>query len=125
MTKPRTSVTREIYGILGTMKGASAELQKWNGLFRKESKDAVLVKYSASVSQLPERLSEMFHFDRRAYFVSGNLQESILMHMDTLEASATKNKRVNTVLNQDGVLTGAYLSDEERVERLLLFDRLR
>ncbi|MDP6575410.1 MAG: hypothetical protein QF755_02845 [Candidatus Peribacteraceae bacterium] len=103
MTRPRKSTEREIYGIIGKLKDASKIQKEWNAHFKKRGIDAFMAKYPTKNSELPERLSEMFHFDRRMYLVGEDLQEGIVGLLDEVDES-----RVNVVTNSDGVLVGTY-----------------
>ncbi|PIR53411.1 hypothetical protein COU76_01180 [Candidatus Peregrinibacteria bacterium CG10_big_fil_rev_8_21_14_0_10_49_10] len=109
MNKPRVSPSRELFGILGSYPHASALQKEWNAFFTKQGMDAFCDRYPTKEDHLPERLSEMFHFDRRAYIIGPKLQHPILPLLDVLDASA--KQKVNMVLNRGGVLTGFLLED--------------
>lgn len=79
----------------------------------------MLVRYTATEENLPERLSEMFHFDRRAYLVGDALGRACLPLLDRLEESAKESQRVNLIWNEQGVLVGTVLTDEDFVEQVL------
>ena len=98
--------TRELYGILGKMDNSSAILREWNSYFREQGMDASMERYPASTENLPERLSEMFHFDRRLYLVSDALGEAIIPLLDAVDALA--QNKVNVVVNKNGIMTGYY-----------------
>ena len=104
MTRPRLSTTRELYGILGKIPDAGKLQSEWNVYFEKKGMDAFMDKYPTTVETLPERLSEMFHFDRRAYLVGPELQEAIIPLLDNVDDSAKKKGNVNLVVNKNGVL---------------------
>jgi shikimate 5-dehydrogenase len=112
VTKPRTSTTRELYGIIGKIPNAGAVQSQWNAFFAKEGMDAFMDKYPTTVATLPERLSEMFHFDRRLYLVGKPLQEAIIPLLDALDQSAEEGG-VDCVVNNGGVLTGYRVQDNE------------
>ena len=105
MTKPRTSTHRELYGLIGSIPDVSNVLKVWNAYFREEGIDAVMNLYPTTVKNLPERLSEMFHFDRRAYIVGKNLSKAIIPLLDKVE-SAARRRGVTWVENEGGVLIG-------------------
>ena len=111
MTKPRVSTTRELFGVLGAHPNASAIQREWNAHFESEGIDAFMDRYPTTPEQLPERLSEMFHFDRRAYIVGLRLQEAILPLLDHIDTSAKGEGRADTVINTDGVMAGYFLKD--------------
>lgn len=99
---------RELYGVIGTMLDASALLQTWNAFFRLHSIDAMMERYPTTVALLPERLSEMFHFDRRLYLVAPDLQRAVLPMLDVLDAASQRSGSVDVIVNRDGVLSGRY-----------------
>lgn len=109
MTRPRVSTDREIYGILGKIPNAGKLQSQWNKFFKKEEMDAFMDKYPTDAKQLPERLSEMFHFDRRVYIVGPELQEEIMPLLDEIDELAREKGRANLVLNKDGVIIGSNL----------------
>lgn len=111
MTKPRLSPRRELFGILGRRSNASALQRDWNAYFVQEGMDAFMDKYECTEANLPERLSEMYHFDRRAYIVGSALQEAICPLLDSLEGPAKGEGRVDMVLCKEGVLCGLLLAD--------------
>ncbi|MFH1444722.1 MAG: hypothetical protein ABIG34_05045 [Candidatus Peregrinibacteria bacterium] len=115
MTKPRSSIHRELYGILGRMPNMSQLLKTWNATFREQGIDASLDYYPTTEAALPERLSEMFHFDRRGYIVSKDLSKNIIPLLDHVEpsarrrpssAKASEGEGVTFVWNDGGVLYG-------------------
>jgi len=111
VTKPRTSTTRELFGIIGKFPNASKIQAQWNAYFKKEGIDAFMDRYKTSVENLPERLSEMFHFDRRMYLVGSDLQEAIIPLLDELDEMAQNKGKVNVILNRKGVFSGKYEVD--------------
>ncbi len=119
MTKPRNAIHRELYGVLGSFPEAGKTIARWNKSFTEKGIDAWMAKYPATKATLPERLSEMFHFDRRAYIVSPVLKKEVMVFLDQLSKKAQQEGRVNTIVNERGVLTGDLLSDDERAEKWL------
>lgn len=105
MTKPRTSPNRELYGIIGHVPDASKILKEWNAHFREQEMDASMDVYPTTENNLPERLSEMFHFDRRGYIVGKDLQKKIIPLLDHAEPEA-RRRGVTFVVNKGGVLFG-------------------
>ncbi|MDD5041663.1 MAG: hypothetical protein PHX87_04640 [Candidatus Peribacteraceae bacterium] len=105
MTKPRKSIHRELFGIIGHVPDASAILREWNAAFRKMGMDASMDVYPTTAENLPERLSEMFHFDRRGYVVGENLSKKIIPLLDRI-TSAARRRGVTFVWNEKGVLKG-------------------
>ena len=85
-------------------------LKFWNAKFMKEERDAYMDCYPTTPETLPERLSEMFHFDRRGYIVASALQEAIIPVLDIIDSSAKGEGRVDFVVNRDGVFTGYFLN---------------
>lgn len=109
MTRPRTSPHRELLGIIGKISDAGALQARWNAYFEKEGIDAFMDRYPTKEKELPERLSEMFHFDRRLYIVGGPLQEVVIPLLDALDSSAEEKGRVDTIVNEEGVMRGFFL----------------
>ena len=107
MTRPRKSPEREIYGIIGKLKDASNIQKEWNAYFKRKGIDAFMARYPTKTSELPERLSEMFHFDRRMYLVGEDLQESVDRMLDKLDKSADEGK-VSIIKNEGGILIGFF-----------------
>ena len=103
-----TNTHRELFGIIGLLERTSEELVYWNSLFREKGIDASMDHYPTTVDQLPQRLSEMFTFDRRAYIVGDALQESVSPLLDSLDLSATKHQKVSLIINSQGILQGYY-----------------
>ncbi len=81
-------------------------LKTWNAWFREQGMDAAMSKYPATEATLPERLSEMFHFDRRAYIVAPDLGRAVLPLLDRLDPAAKHTDSVRYITNTGGVLTG-------------------
>ena len=119
MGRSRTSVQRELYGILGDIPNSGAVRSAWHKYFTEQNIDACLTKYPTTVDTLPERLSEMFHFDRRLYIVGEDLQEAILPLLDQLDNSVTGAK-VNVVRNDRGIFTGLWVDDVQNFSLNLL-----
>jgi len=105
MTKPRLSPHRDLYGFIGNAMEARPVLKAWNARFREEGRDASMDFYPTTVKNLPERLSEMFHFDRRAYIVGKDLQKAIIPLLDHVDLHA-RRRGVQVVNNDNGVLKG-------------------
>ncbi len=116
MTKPRTSIHRELYGLIGSIPDVSNVQKVWNEYFRVEGIDATMNLYPTTEKNLPERLSEMFHFDRRAYIVGKDLSQAIIPLLDQVEPEARRTRTsckapvrgrgVAWVENENGVLIG-------------------
>ena len=114
MTSPRLNPTRELFGILGSVESVSAEMSWWNAQFAEKDLDAALSRYPTTAGELPERLSEMFHFDRRGYIVGKGLTEAIIPLLDSLDSTATEEGSVDTVCNKDGVMTGYFCGNDRQ-----------
>lgn len=119
MTKPRTSIDREIFGILGKHPQRSELQRSWNAYFEAENIDAFLDYYPTTEATIPERLSEMYHFDRRAYIVGFSLTEAILPYVDVLRATAAEQGSANLLYNRGGVIEGWYVEDFRNLEKIL------
>ncbi|MBM3227702.1 hypothetical protein FJZ27_02450 [Candidatus Peribacteria bacterium] len=112
MTKPRSSSDRILLGVLGRLSRRCAVLKDWNAALRGLGIDGSMDAYPCTVSSLPERLSEMMHFDRRGYIVAPDLQRAIIRYLDRLDASASDAGAVDTVFNDGGVLIGFFAEDD-------------
>lgn len=117
MTKPRTSVERVLLGILGKSHDSGAVLREWNSFLLAVGIDGTMDRYSCTEKAIPERLSEMVHFDRRGYIVTSSLQSAVLHTMDRLDISALQRQKVDTILNTGGVLTGYWTGGDSAWRR--------
>jgi shikimate 5-dehydrogenase len=115
MTKPRINPDRQLFGIIGTVDNVSEEKRWWNARFREEGIDAFMDNYPTKADELPERLSEMFHFDRRGYIVGKALSKAIIPLLDHLDASAAREGRVDFVANTSGEMTGCAGQSREEI----------
>jgi len=122
MTRPRTSTTRELFGIIGKDTNARKLQAEWNVFFEDNGMDAFIDCYPTTIENLPERLSEMFHFDRRLYIVSSSLQEAIKPLLDSLDKCASEKGRVDIVVNENGVLTGKFFGEKSYKPKEVLKD---
>lgn len=105
MSRPRKNPHRELYGIIGHVPDSSTILKEWNAAFRERGMDASMDLYPTTAENLPERLSEMFHFDRRGYLVGSNLSKVIIPLLDRVDPQA-RRRGVKWVENRGGILTG-------------------
>ncbi|MBT3293116.1 hypothetical protein HN512_03990 [Candidatus Peregrinibacteria bacterium] len=110
MTKPRLLPDRELFGILGSIPDRSALQSNWNKYFMNNKIDAFLDNYPTTKENIHERLSEMFHFDRRGYIVGGSLQKEVIPFLDSIDDSV-KEEGANIISNKNGVLTGRFVKD--------------
>ncbi len=106
MTRPRTAPDRELFGIIGKVPNASKVQREWNLFFKEKGMDAFMDKYPTTEKNLPERLSEMFHFDRRIYLIGPELSKAIIPLLDSVEGNS-----VNVVMNEDGVMKGMFIEE--------------
>lgn len=111
MTKPRTNPDRLLFGLIGSFDDTSAQKSYWNKRFLDEGLDAFLDHYPTKEEELPERLSEMFHFDRRGYIVGKALQKAIVPLLDRLEGEGS----ASVVVNRGGVLMGYFEENPEKI----------
>ena len=119
MAKPRPDTVREIYGLLGRFTNRAQLLQSWNKYLLEEGSGGSMVHYPTTAQTLPERLSEMFHFDRRLYVVDPALQFEVMKFLDEVSTEAKKQGRVNLIRNRGGVLQGHYVDTPEHPENAL------
>lgn len=117
MTKPRISSDRILLGVLGSSADSSAILREWNSYLRSAGIDGSMDRYPCSEKTIPERMSEMVHFDRRGYIVAPALQTAMLSAMDNLDSSTTESQKVDTIFNEGGVLTGYCVAGDDTVRR--------
>ncbi|MSR67432.1 hypothetical protein EXS65_01205 [Candidatus Peribacteria bacterium] len=112
---------RVVCGLIGPTCTSQART-KWNALFLKHGRNAFFDFYrTKTVSELELRLSEMFLHERRGYVVAAELQEIIVPLLDRLDASVTKEQRVDTVTNEGGVLVGSSSGDDDQRRMELWF----
>jgi shikimate 5-dehydrogenase len=123
MTKPRVSTERILLGVLGSSADSSAILREWNSYLRSAGIDGSMDRYPCSEKTIPERMSEMVHFDRRGYIVAPALQTAMLSAMDTLDSSAIQSHKVDTIINDNGVLTGFWMNGDSSSRRELWFTK--
>ncbi|OGJ62000.1 hypothetical protein A3C37_00670 [Candidatus Peribacteria bacterium RIFCSPHIGHO2_02_FULL_53_20] len=121
MTKSRISSSRLLLGVLGKSSKSSLILREWNRFLREQGIDGSMDRYPCTESMLPERLSEMLHFDRRGYIVTESLHSSIAALMDRLDPSAEERKSVDTVVNDGGMLIGYWTAEDDLSRRALWF----
>ena len=115
MTRPRTSIHRELFGILGSFEGASKLQAEWNAYFSEHGIDAFMDRYPCKREQIPERLSEMFHFDRRLYILSPSLRDTVAPLLDRADGN-----HVDVIINKDGIQSGMYCDAIEKTPKELL-----
>lgn len=113
MTRSRLNPDKLLFGILGTLPDSGAALSRWTAYFRSHGLDASIDRYPATKQTIPERLSEMFHFDRRGYIVGKSLQKAIIPYLDRLDAGAAEEGSVDTVLNDGGILIGFFCANDD------------
>lgn len=123
MTKPRTNPDRLLFGIIGKVDDISSEKKWWNAQFLQKGLDAFMDSYPTKLAEIPERLSEMFHFDRRGYIVGKPLQEAIIPLLDHLDSSVEGEGRVDFILNAGGVFTGFAGKDRENMWKVWIKNR--
>ncbi|MCB9808422.1 hypothetical protein H6770_04170 [Candidatus Peribacteria bacterium] len=111
-------MTRQLFGIVGSVDDVSAMKREWNAYFAKQEMDAFMDSYPTKEEELPERLSEMFHFDRRGYIVGKSLQKAIIPLLDSLDSSVGEGS-VDTVTNTDGVLNGSWTGGDNDQRKTL------
>ncbi len=94
----------------------------WNKKFSDAGLDAFFDFYrTKTVQDLELRLSEMFLLERRGYVVAEEFQTLILPLLDRLDAEALREGRVDTVVNEGGVLVGYVLRENTERKMALWF----
>lgn len=106
-----------VCGLIGSSCVSQARTT-WNALFQKRGISAFFDFYRTKTKEdLELRLSEMFLLERRGYLVAPELQTLILPLLDRLDDSAKNAERVDTVVNDGGVLIGYCCGgDNKRLE---------
>ncbi len=88
-------------------------------MFRERGMDASMHRYPASAGELPERLSEMLHFDRRLYLVGPALRHAVLPLLDRVDDRARVAGKADVVVNRGGVFTGFFVDGDTDPDRVL------
>jgi shikimate 5-dehydrogenase len=103
---------RYVFGFLGP--SCTGNIRKtWNAHLQAKNIDGFFDFYrTKTVKDLETRLSEMFLLQRRGYILHPSLQSEAVRLMDRLDDSAQKEGKVDTVLNDRGVLVGGVIGDE-------------
>lgn len=105
-----------VCGLIGPSCASQART-RWNELFREKNIPAFFDFYRTKTKEdLELRLSEMFLLERRGYVMAPELQTMIVPLLDRLDDTAKQTERVDTVVNDGGVLVGYSCgSDEKRL----------
>ncbi|MBP9774111.1 MAG: hypothetical protein KBD00_05835 [Candidatus Peribacteraceae bacterium] len=85
----------------------------WNALFSERKIDAFFDFYRTRKDDLPLRLSEMFLLERRGYIVDPQFSTEIIALLDRLDCSAQTSGKVDTVVNEGGVLIGYCIDSDD------------
>lgn len=102
-----------VFGLVGPVCAGSAR-KVWNELLKEEGIQGFFDFYRTDGrNDLASRLSEMFLLERRGYLIHPSLQAEAATLMDHFASSVTDG-RVDTVVNERGVLTGHYLNGDIR-----------
>lgn len=109
---------RQLFGLLGSFPDTSEQKQYWNAYFESKGLDAFLDHYPCTEAEIPERLSEMFHFDRKGYIVGKPLQEAIISYLDRRDPSVEGEGRASLIVNDGGVLIGYVCRETEDIKKL-------
>lgn len=107
-------------GIIGTVDDVSELKKWWNARFLQEELDAFMDNYPTKEAEIPERLSEMYHFDRRGYIVGKPLQKAIIPLLDCIDTSVEEEGRVACIANSAGILTGYGEMEREKMLQIWL-----
>lgn len=125
MTKSREDTAKELFGIIGVHDKRSEKLRWWNAYFVGAKINASMEYYPTQEEGIAERLSEMFHFDRRGYIVGKPLQKAIIPLLDSCDSSVFAQEEegsVDTIVNRGGVLVGFLCGDSDEKRRSIWFD---
>ncbi len=108
---------RTVIGCIGTPDdGGHHTCRKfWNAIFSQQNISATFEIYPLTLAKdVQLRLAEMELHARRAYILHGTeLQRLILPFLDRIDAHAQQEQRVDTVLNNSGVLVGYALETND------------
>ncbi len=111
---------RPVCGLIGKTCTALARTH-WNKLFLDRGLEAFFDFYRVTtLADLELRLSEMFFLERKGYVVGSEWQSAAVSLMDTLDITAIESQKVDTVINENGILSGFFTgggegSDEKRL----------
>lgn len=110
-----------VFGFVGSK--CSGQIRKvWNAYLKERGVDGFFDFYPTKTFEMLElRLSEMFLLHRRGYIIGENFQEKVIPLLDRLDASV--KDKVDTVVNDGGVLVGHWVGSEALFERLELWLR--
>ncbi len=104
MTRPNMNTGRILLGVLGKVENLSSIRSHFDLFINKQQLDVSFDYYQTKPSELHERLSEMWHHDRRGYLLAEQLQQAIIPLLDEC-----KYERVNVIVNNKGRMIGAWL----------------
>lgn len=102
-----------LLGLLGTSPRSSAIVRDWNRFLNEGKIDGSMDRYPCTEATIPERLSEMVHFDRRGYIVTPRLQQFVVPFMDLLDGSAQRQESVDTIVHEEGVIVGYWTNGDD------------
>lgn len=108
MTKPRINVDRKLYGIIGKVRDGSKLQSAWNAWLEQHDIDGFADRYPTSVDMIPERLSEMFHFDRKLYVIAPDLRREVATYLDRFD-----HDEPDVIVNERGVLHGVRIGIDD------------
>ncbi len=113
-------MVRYVIGLLAPVSPKGGR-KHWNAILREKGIDGFFDGYPAATrDDLQFRLSEMFLLDRRGYMLHESLQTLVLELLDVIDASAQAAGKVDTVVNEDGILHG-YLCGDDDAKRCALW----
>jgi shikimate 5-dehydrogenase len=95
---------RMLLGVLGKVENLSSIRSAFDGFINKQQLDVSFDYYTTKPEELHERLSEMFHHDRRGYLLAEDLQTAIVPLLDE-----QRSEKVNVILNDNGTMIGLWL----------------
>lgn len=96
----------KVYGLLGNPVAHSLSPLMQNHAFLEYQLDAVYVPFRVSAEDLPSAVAGLRALNVSGFNVTVPHKEQILPLLDKIDLSAILIGAVNTVINQDGVLTG-------------------
>ena len=102
-----------VCGLIGPVCSANARTV-WNRMFADAGIDAFFDFYrTVTREDLELRLSEMFLLERRGYIVAEEFQTLVLPLLDRFDTDAEREGKVDTVINEGGVLIGYFFGADD------------
>lgn len=99
-----------LYGVIGTPIKHTLSPKIYNTAFNYHNIDSVYMAFECGKDEVKDTLSAVRRLDIKGLNVTMPCKQEVYKNMDKLEGAAKYAGAVNTVVNNDGVLTG-YITD--------------